>query len=252
VIPEGSQNFYDERVVWLPHSYQVNDRKRAIAPGAPSRAALGLPPDCFVFCNFNQSYKITPDVFASWMRILQAIDRSVLWLLDARPPFQKNLVQEAARHGIAQDRLVFAPSLPYEQHLARLKQADLFLDSLPYNAHTTASDALWAGLPLLTCKGTSFPGRVAASLLFAIGMPELVTETMGDYEKLAIHLARDATAFNALKQKLADNRLTTPLFDTEQFRINLESAYITMWQAWSRGQAPESFAVKSAAEQLPG
>jgi len=252
VIPEESQDFYDEQVIWLPHSYQVNDRKRAIAPDTPGRAALGLPQDGFVFCNFNQSYKITPDVFAGWMRILHAIDGSVLWLLDARPPFQKNLAREAARHGIAQDRLVFAPSLPYEQHLARLKQADLFLDSLPYNAHTTASDALWAGLPLLTCKGTSFPGRVAAGLLYAIGMPELVTETMADYEKLAIRLARNGNALSALKQKLADNRLTTPLFDSEQFRINLESAYTTIWQAWKRGEAPRGSAVKSATEQLPG
>ena len=239
-------------MVWLPHSYQVNDRKRAIAPDTPGRAALGLPQDGFVFCNFNQSYKITPDVFASWMRILHAIDGSVLWLLDARPPFQENLAREAARHGIAQDRLIFAPSLPYEQHLARLKQADLFLDSLPYNAHTTASDALWAGLPLLTCKGTSFPGRVAASLLYAIGLPELVTETMADYEKLAIRLAKDRNALNALKQKLADNRLTTPLFDTEQFLVHLESAYTTMWQAWKRGEATRRLCGAIRYRALPG
>ncbi len=259
VIPEGSQNFYDEQVVWLPHSYQVNDRKRAIAPEVPSRALLGLPElrsdsvgNGFVFCNFNQSYKITPDVFASWMRILHAVDGSVLWLLNARPPFQANLSREAERHGVAPERLVFAPSLPLDQHLARLKQADLFLDTLPYNAHTTASDALWAGLPLLTCKGTSFPGRVAASLLYAMDMPELVTETMADYEKLAIHLAMDGNALKALKQRLADNRLTTPLFDTGLFRTNLEWAYTTMWQSWKRGEAPRSFAVKSATEQLPG
>jgi len=259
VIPQEDRGFYDEQVVWLPHSYQVNDRKRAIAPEVPSRALLGLPElrsdsvgNGFVFCNFNQSYKITPDVFASWMRILHAVDGSVLWLLNARPPFQANLSREAERHGVAPERLVFAPSLPLDRHLARLKQADLFLDTLPYNAHTTASDALWAGLPLLTCKGTSFPGRVAASLLYAIGMPELVTETMADYEKLAIHLAMDANALKALKQRLADNRLTTPLFDTGLFRTNLEWAYTTMWQAWKRGEAPRSFAVKSATEQLPG
>ncbi len=252
VIPEGNQNFYDEQVVWLPHSYQVNDRKRAVAPDMSSRAALGLPDDGFVFCNFNQSYKITPDVFAGWMRILRAVHGSVLWLLDARPPFQENLAQEAARHGIGQERLIFAPSLPYEWHLARLKQGDLFLDSLPYNAHTTASDALWAGLPLLTCKGTSFPGRVAASLLYAMGMPELVTETMADYEKLAIHLGRDANVLAAFKRRLADNRLATPLFDTEQFRINLECAYTTMWRTWKSGHAPSRFAVESTTDQLPG
>jgi protein O-GlcNAc transferase len=243
VIPEGNRRFYDEQVVWLPHSYQVNDRKRAIAPQVPGRAALGLPENGFVFCNFNQSYKITPDVFAAWMRILKAVNGSVLWLLNARPPFQANLLRQAERHGIAPERLVFAPSLPLDQHLARLKQADLFLDSLPYNAHTTASDALWAGLPLLTVMGTSFPGRVAASLLHAVGMPEMIAHTMADYEAMAIRLAKDAQALGALKQKLAGNRLTTPLFDTDLFRKGLEAAYLTMWQAWKNGAAPKVFAV---------
>ncbi|HEX4026402.1 MAG TPA: tetratricopeptide repeat protein [Rhizomicrobium sp.] len=252
VIPEEDRRFYDEQVVWLPHSYQVNDRKRAIAPDTPDRAALGLPREGFVFCNFNQSYKLTPDVFAAWMRILKAVDGSVLWLLDARPPFQANLSQQAERHGIAPERLVFAPSLPHEQHLARLKQADLFLDTLPYNAHTTASDALWAGLPLLTCLGTSFPGRVAASLLYAIGMPEMVTRSIADYERLAIHLAEDTEALQAARQKLAANRLTTPLFDTDLFRRNLEAAYTSMRQAWKNGEPARSFAVNGAMEPFPG
>lgn len=244
VIPEQDRRFYDEQVVWLPGSYQANDRKRAIATEVPDRAELGLPRDGFVFCNFNQSYKITPDIFASWMRILKAVEGSVLWLLDARQPFQANLSREAERHGVARQRLVFAPSLPPGRHLARLKQADLFLDSLPYNAHTTASDALWTGLPLLTCEGTSFPGRVAASLLYAIGMPELVTHNAADYEVRAIGLAKDTAALRTVREKLAANRLTTPLLDSDLFRKNLESAYITMWQGWKKGDAPKGFAVE--------
>jgi protein O-GlcNAc transferase len=252
VIPEDDRRYYDEQVVWLPGSYQVNDRKRAIAPNVPSRAALALPDSGFVFCNFNQSYKITPDVFASWMRILNAVDGSVLWLLSSRPRFKTSLSQEAVRHGIAPERLVFAPSLPYHEHLARLKQADLFLDSLPYNAHTTASDALWAGLPLVTCLGTSFPGRVAASLLDAAGMPELVARTMAEYEKLAIRLAQDAQTLNDLRQKLAANRLAVPLFDTDLYRRNLESAYVTMWRAWKNGEPARGFAVDCSKQRLPG
>ena len=251
VIPDEDRPFYDEQVVWLPHSYQVNDRKRAIAPDVPSRARLELPEKGFVFCNFNQSYKITPEVFAGWMRILKAVDGSVLWLLDARPPFRANLMRQAGRHGIAPARLVFGPSLPLDRHLARLKQADLFLDSLPYNAHTTASDALWAGLPLITRLGSSFPGRVAASLLGAVGMPELVTHSEAAYEKLAIDLAGDAQALALLKQKLAANRMSTPLFDTDLFRRHLESAYRSMWQAWKNGEPVRGFAVP-AMEPLPG
>jgi protein O-GlcNAc transferase len=246
VIPEGEQRFYDEQVVWLPHSYQVNDSKRAIAKDVPGRAALGLPENGFVFCNFNQSYKLTPDVFACWMRLLKQVDQSVLWLLKARAPFEDNLAREAERNGVDPGRLRFAPSLPLDQHLARLKQADLFLDSLPYNAHTTASDALWAGLPLVTCRGTAFPGRVAASLLSAAALPELITENLVDYERLALRLATDAGMRTELKQKLADNRLRCPLFDTDFFRKNLESAYITMWQAWQKGEAPRAFAVTPA------
>ena len=252
VIPEEDRSFYDEQVVWLPHCYQVNDRKRTLAADTPDRAALGLPSESFVFCNFNQSYKITPEVFAAWMRILKAVDGSVLWLLNAKPPFKTNLSRQAQRHGVAPERLVFAPSLPLDRHLARLKQADLFLDSLPYNAHTTASDALWAGLPLLTLRGTSFPGRVAASLLGAVGMPELVTQTMAEYEEKAVNLARDREALKTIRDRLARNRLNTPLFDTDMFRRHLEQAYITMWQKWKSGTPARSFAVDCAIDRLPG
>jgi len=246
VIPEDERRHYDEQVVYLPHSYQANDRKRAIADQVPSRAELGLPADGFVFCNFNQSYKITPYVFDRWMKILSAVEGSVLWLLHSAPPFRDNLTRAAQAHGIAPERVVFGASLPLERHLARLKQADLFLDTLPYNAHATASDALWAGVPLLTCRGTTFPGRVAASLLDAVGMPELITPSLDDYETRAIALARDPAAIAGLKEKLARNRLTQPLFDTDLFRRNIEKAYSGMWEAWCGGGPPQGFAVESA------
>ncbi len=242
VIPPEERQYFDENTVYLPDSYQVNDHRRAIA-AMPGRAAMGLPGDAFVFCNFNNSYKLTPSTFAGWMRILKGVEGSVLWLLAGKPPFADNLARAAERHGVAPDRLVFAPDLPLDRHLARLKLADLFLDTLPYNAHTTASDALWAGLPLLTCRGTSFPGRVAASLLAAAGMPELITESQDEFEVMAIRLGRDAHAISALKNKLAANRLSCPLFDTDLFRRNIEAAYTAMAQAAKRGEAPASFAV---------
>lgn len=252
VIPEDERHYYDEQVVYLPDCYQANDDKRAIAQKTPSRAAMGLPERAFVFCNFNQSYKITPTTFASWMRILTAVEGSVLWLLDSKPPFAENLSRAAGQHGVRADRLIFARALPPDQHLSRLKLADLFLDSLPYNAHTTASDALWAGLPLLTCRGTTFPGRVAASLLAAVGLPELIAESQDDYETMAIRLAGNGAAVSALKQKLAENRLSWPLFDTDRFRRNIEAAYTVMVDAHKRSQAPQSFSVGNAFEMTNG
>ena len=245
VIPADEQCFYDEKVVTLPHSYQANDARRAIAKTVPSRDSAGLPETGFVFCNFNQSYKITPAIFAGWMRILKQVDGSVLWLLNSKPPFAENLTRESQRHGIAPDRLHFAPNVALERHLARLRLADLFLDSLPYNAHTTASDALWAGVPLLTCRGTAFPGRVAASLLTAVGLPELIAESESAYEALAIRLGRDPSLIDGLKQKLAANRLTFTLFDTDLFRRHIEAAYIAMHEAAKRGDAPQAFAIDS-------
>jgi predicted O-linked N-acetylglucosamine transferase (SPINDLY family) len=176
----------------------------------------------------------------------------VLWLLRSAPPFEVNLSKTAERHGVAPRRLVFATSLPPDQHLARLKQADLFLDTLPYNAHTTASDALWAGLPLLACRGTTFPGRVAASLLTAVGMPELITESMIEYESRAVALARAPGTMGALKEKLSSNRLTCPLFATDLFRKDIEKAYIAMWQAWQRGETPIGFSVEAGFAKTDG
>jgi predicted O-linked N-acetylglucosamine transferase (SPINDLY family) len=243
VIPPGEEKFYDEQVVRLPGSYQANDNKGRAIAAAPSRVEAGLPAKGFVFANFNNSYKLTPDVFAGWMRILKQAEGSVLWLLEARPPFAQNLAQQAKAQGVDPARILYAPELPPAQHLARLGLADLFLDTLPYNAHTTGSDALWAGVPLLTLRGTAFPGRVAASLLTAAGLPELVTETQADYEAQAIKLAGDANAHKALKDKLAASRDTCALFDTEKFARNIESAYARMWQRWLDGKKAEAFNV---------
>ncbi len=243
VIPADEQCYYDEQVVTLPGCYQVNDDKGRAVAAPPSRAEAGLPERGFVFCNFNQSYKLTPETFASWMRILGQVEDSVLWLLAAVAPFAENIARRAKASGIDPGRILYAPDRPPEQHLARLGLADLFLDSLPYNAHTTASDALWAGVPLLTRRGTAFPGRVAASLLHAAGLSELVTETVEDYEVLAVRLATDRQAFNAVKSRLTRN---CPLFDTDLFRRHLEAAYMRMWKNWLAGDEPRAFAIQFA------
>ena len=246
VIPQDEQNFYDEQVVYLPGTYQANDDKgRDMAP-APSRAQAGLPQASFVFCNFNNAYKLTPSTFDSWMRILKQVDGSVLWLLDSPAPYAANLRREAEKRGVAGERLIFAPELPLEQHLGRLPLADLFLDGLPYNAHTTASDALWAGVPLITAKGTTFPGRVAASLLLAADLPELVTENAADFEALAVRLAKDPKALGIVRDKVAKAR-TSRLFDTALFTKTIESAYRGMWDSWLAGEKPQGFAVKTGA-----
>lgn len=243
VVPEDEERFYDEKLVVLPGSYQVNDDKgRAIAP-APSRAEAGLPETGFVFCNFNQSYKLTPDTFASWMRILRQVDGSVLWLLEATEPFAENIRGAAKAHGVAPERIFFAPDRAPDHHLARLGLADLFLDGLPYNAHTTGSDALWAGVPLITRRGSAFAGRVAASLLSAADLPELITESTADYETLAVRLAMDKDALGEIRSKLAQSRSSGALFDTDRFRRNIEKAYAEMWRRWLAGGPPESFTV---------
>ena len=244
VIPEEERQFYTEQVVYLPDCYQANDSKRAVAETAPSRAECGLPETGFVFCNFNMSYKLTPRSFAGWLRILRQVPGSVLWLLDYHPRFSENLRREAEAQGVEPARLVFAPVTGPLAHLSRLALADLFLDSLPYNAHTTASDALWMGLPILTCRGTSFPGRVAASLLEAAGLPELITETPDDYEQRAVALANDPAGLATLRQRLSQNRHRCALFDTERFRRHIEAAYTTMWDMGRRGENPRSFAVQ--------
>ena len=243
VIPEEDRKYYTEKVVYLPDSYQVNDMKRSVPETLPTRTAHGLPEHGFVFCHFNQTYKLTPATFARWMRILQQVEGSVLWLLQSSGPFADNLRREAERQDIAAERLIFAPVLPHQEHLARLALGDLFLDSLPYNAHTTASDALRMGLPLLTCRGASFAGRVAASLLQALHLPELVTDGPEDFESLALSLAGDAALLASIRQKIEQNVARAPLFDTGRFTRHIESAYITMLETWQRGEAPQGFSV---------
>jgi predicted O-linked N-acetylglucosamine transferase (SPINDLY family) len=244
VIPEEHRASYTEKVVYLPDTYQVNDSRRAIADQTLSRASAGLPEEGFVFCSFNGSDKINPVIFDLWMRLLGDIEGSVLWLLESNSAAARNLRKEAAARGVAPGRLVFAPFVKLDDHLARHRLADLFLDTLPYNAHTTASDALWAGLPVLTCLGTAFPGRVAASLLNAIGLNELVTHSLAEYESLALRLARNPGHLADMKSKLSVNRSTFPLFDTDRFRRHIEAAYTTMWERYQRGERPESFALQ--------
>jgi protein O-GlcNAc transferase len=243
VIPEAERRYFTEQVVWLPDCYQVNDDKRQIADRRPTRAEEGLPGTGFVFCNFNQSYKLVPETFAIWMRLLKQVEGSVLWLMAGNGAFAPHLRQEAERQGVEGERLVFAQNRSLDQHLARLSLADLFLDTTPYNAHTTASDALWAGVPLLTCQGRAFAGRVAASLLGAIGLPELITDDWAAYEALALRLAREPARLRGLRDGLAQNRATHPLFDTNRFRRHIESAYRQMWEIAERGEAPRHFSI---------
>ncbi len=244
LVAASDERYYAEKVVRLPDTYLVNDDKRAIADTTPSRVEAGLPETGFVFCSFNNAYKITPEVFAAWMRLLGKVEGSVLWLLSTNEAGVRNLRREAEIAGIDPARLIFAARARPADHLARHRLADLFLDTLPYNAHTTASDALWAGLPLITHKGTSFAGRVAASLLTAIGLPELITHSLADYEALALKLATDGAALAGIKERLARNRGTYPLFDTARATRHIESAFTTMVERHRRGEAPESFDVK--------
>jgi predicted O-linked N-acetylglucosamine transferase (SPINDLY family) len=247
VIPEEQKTRYAEKVVYLPDTFQANDSKRRIAPGTPCRAEVGLPSQGFVFCSFNASYKITPALFDVWMRLLRRADRSVLWLVQGSASIEANLRREAAVRGVDPDRVVFAPKLPYADHLARYRLADLFLDTLPFNAGATASDALWAGLPVLTCPGQALAARYAGSLLHAIGLPELIARSLEEYEAMALRLATDTALLVGLKQKLSRNRDSHPLFDTDRFRRNIEAAYVAMWERYQRGEAPASFAVAPVA-----
>lgn len=224
-IPPENQAFFTEKVIYLPDSYQVNDDQKEISSRVFSKEELGLPSDKFIFCCFNNNFKITPEIFNVWMNILKSVEDSVLWLFEDNDFIKNNLVKEAEARGVAGTRLVFAKRVEQKDHLARHRMADLFLDTLPYNAHTTASDALWAGLPVITIMGESFPGRVAASLLHAVGLPELITHSPEQYESLAIKLATNTAELKKIKVKLEANRLQMPLFDTTLFCRNLEAAY---------------------------
>ena len=238
LIPAPQRQHYREKIVALPNSYQVNDRMRFEPRAALDRSVWGLPPEGFVFCCFNNSYKITPPVFDCWMRILKQCPESVLWILADNAKAASNLRKEAAARGVDQQRLIFAPRLALRDHLTRLGSADLFLDTLPYNAHTTASEALWAGLPVLTCAGEAFASRVAASVLASAGLPELITTSLEAYEALAIEIASDGGNMASLKQKLGACRRESPLFDTVRFARNIEKAYMEIYERLQAGLPP--------------
>lgn len=242
IVPDGSEGFYAERVVCLPDCYYPTDTTRG-APMQLSRTEAGLPERGFVFCTFNNAYKFTPQMFDIWMRLLAQVEGSLLWMYAENPIARTNLRAEAQARGVPQQRLVFAARVDHETQLARIGVADLFLDTLPCNAHTTASDALWAGLPLITCSGQGFAARVAGSLLHAVGLPELVTTDLAAYEALALELARAPQRLAGIREKLRSNRAASPLFDTARLCRALERAYQTMWDIHLTGEKPRGFKV---------
>ncbi len=244
IIPPESRAFYTEKIVYLPGTYQVNDKRRPTPACAPTRVELMLPETGFVFCCFNNNFKITPEIFDVWMRVLNKVDKSVLWLLESNPAASRNLREEAKRRNIAPERLVFSSFADeYADYLARYRVADLFLDTLPFNAGGTASDALWAGLPLLTCSGQTYTARMGGSLLKAMGAPELITTTLEDYAKAAIDFATHPEKLAAIKRKLAENRFTAPLFDTELSTKHIEAAYNAMYERHQAGLAPDNIII---------
>ena len=241
IIPPEHHQFYSEKVVYLPDTYLPTDASIKISERTPTRAECGLPDNGIVFCSFSHDYKISPPLFDVWMRLLQRVPGSVLWLMSRNEISQRNLRAEAESRGVAASRLVFAGRVPLvEDHLARYRQADLFLDTHPYNAHTTAADALMAGLPVVTYMGNAFPARVAASLLSAIGLPELITHSLQDYEELAVKLANSPAVLAELKRKLLANQATYPLFDTAGFCRHMEAAYISMWRQYQLGDSRDA------------
>jgi len=244
VTPLENQPFFSERLVVMPDSYQINDRRRPPGLPVPARAACGLPETGFVFCAFNTTYKITPGIFAVWMRLLAQVPGSVLWLFEANSTVTENLRREVAARGIDPTRLVFAPKRPLAEHLARYRLADLCVDTFPYTGHTTTSDALWVGQPVVTCMGDTFASRVAAGLLSAAGLPETITRSFAEYEALALRLAAEPGLLASYRARLEANRLRAPLFDSRRFTRHLESAYERMWQRHVAGLPPTAFAVE--------
>ena len=242
VLPREQDSLYDCAIVRLPHSYQVNSDRQA-APERPPREAVGLPPESFVFCGMCHPHKLSPAVFDVWMRTLARVPASVLWLAEENRYVAPNLRSEARRRGIDPDRLVFAPQVDQATHMARLPLADLMLDTWPCGAHTTGSDALWAGVPFITRLGDSFASRVGTSLVRALGMPELGVETLAQYEDLVVELADSPTRLAAIRRKLLEKKNSAPLFNTDTFRLHIEAAYDEMWERFASGHTPESFDV---------
>jgi predicted O-linked N-acetylglucosamine transferase (SPINDLY family) len=239
IIPDGYDAFYTEKIAYLP-SYQINDRKKVVSTKQYCKNDIGIKDNDFVFCCFNNTYKINPAIFDSWMRILKAVDNSFLYLFAPNQLVESNYRKEAIKRGVNENRLIFGGIIPRAEYLARYQVADLFLDTNPYNAGTTASDALWVGLPVLSLKGESFSSRVAASLLTAMEMPELIVETSEEYEAKAIELASDTKKMLAIRKKLERNKLTSKLFDTEEFVKNLENIYKKMNNRRLQGLGPDS------------
>jgi predicted O-linked N-acetylglucosamine transferase (SPINDLY family) len=246
VLPIEEQPFYVEKILHLPDTYQITDSERNVSARIPSRSEIGLPERAFVFCCFNSSYKISEPMFEIWMRLLRSIEASVLWLAISNEVARENLRREAERRGIGSERLVLTGRVNHEDYLARQALADLFLDTLPYNAHGTGSNALGAGLPVLTCRGETFPGRVGASMLHAVGLPELVTNNLEEYEALAAKLATDRELLRSVRRKLDANRRTSPLFDTDRFRRHIEAAYLKIWDIYQRGEPPRHVRIEPA------
>ncbi len=240
VVPKVQEIFYDEKIVFLPNSYQVNDHLQAIADRAVQKEDVGLPGDGLVFCSFSDTYKMEPVLFDAWMSVLRQVSKSVLWLLGGNPLAKDNLKREAASRGVHPDRLIFAEKLSKPEHLSRLKCADLALDTRICNGHTTTSDALWAGIPVIAIQGTHFASRVSSSLLHAVGLPELITQSLEEYQALAVRLAKNPEELKALKKKLEKNRVTEPLFDTPRFVKNLERAYKEIWNIYMAGEEPRT------------
>jgi predicted O-linked N-acetylglucosamine transferase (SPINDLY family) len=243
VTPAEHRPYYSERVVTLPHAYQPNGATKRNAARQLTRPEVGLPEEAFVFSSFGIVAKITPDVFDIWMRLLKAVEGSVLWLLETNAAAARHLKREACARGVSPDRIIFAPRVPVDIYLGRYPLADLVLDTFYYNGHTTGSDALLMGVPMVTRLGDAFPARVGASLLTAVGLPELIAETAEDYERLALRLAREPTLLASYRKRLADHALSSPLFDAERYTRNLEAAYREMWRRHEQGLAPDHIVV---------
>jgi predicted O-linked N-acetylglucosamine transferase (SPINDLY family) len=238
LVPVDQQEMYSEKIVYLPNSYQANDSFREISDSVLTRSACGLPEKGFVFCCFNNTFKILPEIFRIWVSILRSVDGSVLWLLADDLETKKNVIKAAESLGLDCNRLVFAPFIQHSDHLARLRLADLFLDTFPYNAHTTASDALRAGLPVLTIRGRSFASRVAASLLEAVGLSELIKQNLEDYRSDAIALAKDSEKLNQVREQIMMTVRRSSLFDTKAFTCHFENALTRMWTLYLEGSGP--------------
>jgi predicted O-linked N-acetylglucosamine transferase (SPINDLY family) len=244
IVPRDQQKWFTEALVYLPECHQVNDRKRAVGDAPKSRGEYGLPPDGVVYCSFNETKKITPHMFDAWMRILARVPGSVLWLASQKKGTADNIRRRAAACGIDPDRVIFAERTPdHNDHMSRYRRCDLYLDTLLYNGHTTASDALWAGCPVLTTLGNTYQTRVAASLLHAMGLSDLVAPSPAAYEDLAVRIGHDADLRASLRKRVEANRATSVLFDTPRFTRHLEAAFERMWDAYVDGRPPVSFDV---------